>query len=938
MSRDALIVGINTYQNLPRLKAPASDAEAIAKRLEKDGDFQVIQRFPEIIQNGAPVVGQHTNLFLAGLQEALVKLFKPNGNQFPDTALFYFSGHGLRQDLGISTGYLATSDSNPNQNFFGLSLPWLRRLLEESPVRQQIIWLDCCHSGELLNFGEADPGDRGKGRDRCFIAASRAFEPAYEDLESEHSVLTRALLAGLDPNRCPNRWVDNLSLTDFINQTLRSEIQTPICNNSGEPINLTRSWQAPAIQPDVDVDLAECPYRGLSYFDCNDEDPKYFYGRTALTDQLLDQVRQSNFVAIVGASGSGKSSVLRAGLLHQLKLGRRIFGSEQWKIHIMTPGEHPLQNLALAFVDDNLSHLERADQQGKAEALIKKGADGLRQLVQSSGSERLVLVVDQFEEAFTLVRDETEREEFFACLLGALAETKKQLCIVLAMRADFVGKCLDRDYSGLADHLQQHMIAVKAMTAQEMEEAIIKPANQINLEVESELVKQILEDVEGSPGHLPLLQYTLTKLWEYRLLSNSLSLRTYQYLGGIKGTLESRATAVYEQFSAAEQTNVKYIFLALTQLGEGTEDTRRRILKQDLITAQHPETIVDTVVQRLADAKLIVTNEVIQKGVGARVATIDIAHESLIRNWSLLRNWIEQNRHQLREKHRIEAAAAEWRDRGGVRGYLLQGIPLSEAKRFQKEQAEHLPLSVLAAEFIKESLRNRCLNRLKIAGLLAILSVLPLSIGEYFWRESSIKRHSTNLSSANLIEIHRSILYLTQGCDKHRRFAGWLPLYFDKRLFGNCHPLDGTILRGVNLSSIDISGAYLDSANLRGGDFNGANLSKVNLIGANLSGANLSGANLSDADLSGANLRGSVFSGTNLRETVLNLANLSGANLSNANLSGANLSNANLSGANLFRANLLGSRSLTTQSLQASRLCNTKLPNNLALDPNRDCP
>ncbi|MDJ0706885.1 MAG: caspase family protein [Leptolyngbyaceae cyanobacterium MO_188.B28] len=186
MSRDALIVGISSYQNLPGLKAPAVDAEAIAQQLEQAGEFRV-WRIPEIIQDKAPRIGERTQVSLSELKQALVRLFKPEGRQVPDIALFYFSGHGLRDNLGVPEGYLATSDADPKQDDFGLSLCWLRRLLEESPVRQQVIWLDCCHSGELLNFGEADPGDRGKGRDRCFIAASREFEPAYEALDSAHS-------------------------------------------------------------------------------------------------------------------------------------------------------------------------------------------------------------------------------------------------------------------------------------------------------------------------------------------------------------------------------------------------------------------------------------------------------------------------------------------------------------------------------------------------------------------------------------------------------------------------------------------------------------------------------------------------------------------------------------------------------------------------------
>lgn len=174
MLRDALVVGINSYQaeGLRNLQAPAEDAEAIALILERHGEFN-IQRLPEAIdkETQKPYIATTVKLKLADLKKALVQLFKPEGHNLPDTALFYFSGHGLRDTLGIQEGFLATSDVDPNSEFYGLSLQWLRRLLQESPIRQQIIWLDCCHSGELLNFHEADPGDVGQARDRSFIAA-----------------------------------------------------------------------------------------------------------------------------------------------------------------------------------------------------------------------------------------------------------------------------------------------------------------------------------------------------------------------------------------------------------------------------------------------------------------------------------------------------------------------------------------------------------------------------------------------------------------------------------------------------------------------------------------------------------------------------------------------------------------------------------------------
>ncbi|MDX2230911.1 MAG: caspase family protein [Leptolyngbyaceae cyanobacterium bins.349] len=318
MLRDALIVGISSYQSLPTLNAPAHDAEAIAHQLEHTGDFR-ITRLPEIVQGENLRVGVKTPVTLAELESALVKLFKPKGHNVPHTALFYFSGHGLQKEAGICEGYLATSDTNPNAHFYGLSLFWLRRLLQESPVRQRIVLLDCCHSGEMLNYLEADPGARA-GTDRLFMAASREYETAYESLTGQYSVFTQALLAGLDPRRLPNGIVTNYALTDWVSNALKGESQQPLFENSGSEIILTRC-QNPltTLQSATNQDI--CPYRGLEPFD--EGHAEYFFGRESLTDQLVEKLRTGNFVAVVGASGSGKSSLVRAGLVYKLRRGRR---------------------------------------------------------------------------------------------------------------------------------------------------------------------------------------------------------------------------------------------------------------------------------------------------------------------------------------------------------------------------------------------------------------------------------------------------------------------------------------------------------------------------------------------------------------------------------------------------------------------------------------
>ena len=726
MSRDALVVGINTYTHLKKLRAPATDAEAIAQRLEQDGDFRV-RRLPEAINQpdgvNQAVVGATIPVSKSQLKRAIVELFKPDSAQIPDTALLYFSGHGTRDDLGIQEGYLASSETNPDIDNFGLSLSWLRHLLAESPVQQQIVWLDCCHSGALLvNVSDADPGNRGKGKHRCFIASSRDYQSSWQDLNSPYSVLTKALLEGLNPAQQLDRWVTNFSLTDFIHQALQGELQSPVCNNSGEPINLTRNWRVAPSKPARAIDPAPlCPYKGLEYFDDQGDDPTYFFGREALTDQLLDKVRQSNFVAIVGASGSGKSSVLRAGLLHQLKLGRRVSGSDQWQILVMRPDARPLHNLALAFVDQETSQIDRASALNQVKQLLDQGAIGLENLVATSTAPRVVLVVDQFEEVFTLCQDSDERQKFFECLLGPLAQMEQRLCVVIAMRVDFVGRCLEKDYSGLAEHIERHLVSIRPMNREELTTVVCQPAALVGLVVEPALVDQMVEDIIDEPGGLPLLEYTLTELWKEERQRNSdcLQLETYQSaLQGVRGTLDKRATAVYEtQFSKAEQAVVRRIFLALTQLGEGTEDTRRRILQQDLVTDQDSAAIVQNVLKILTDEKLVVTSKLEAKGQASEPPTVEVAHEVLIRHWHLLRDWVQTNRENLHRKRRLEYAYKEWRELAQGPTNIpeedlpwLQGAKLAEIEEWINT-THPKNLSKGEREYVEKSIEIRDLQR-----------------------------------------------------------------------------------------------------------------------------------------------------------------------------------------------------------------------------------
>ena len=833
MSRDALVVGINKYHTFPGLKAPAQDAEGIAQCLHTYGDFRV-RRMPEIIQESQPKVGQRTAITTRALESALINLFKPEGKYVPQTALFYFSGHGFQRNAGIREGYLATSDTNPETGHFGLSLFWLRRLLQESPIRQRIVILDCCHSGEILNFLEADPGAQS-GTDRLFMAASREFEAAYESLESPLSVFTEAVLKGLDPHEARDGIVSNHSLIGAVSRRLKGELQQPLFESSGSDIILTRAQSNLTLVNSFDGNTTlvdplstECPYQGLAAF--TEAEGTRFFGREDLTNQLLQRVNTQSFCAVLGASGMGKTSLVRAGLIYQLQQGKRIPNSDRWQIKYVTPADAPLQRLAAAFVDPDLDSVAQAEQLHRAEAFLQTGDGSLNRLAQASlqpvssnpstalqtvthlqpqKPNKLVLIIDQLEELLTPHPSSThqaQRDIFLQRLTDILQTPSPYLVVVVVVRNSSLEQL--SQYPMLVAALQTQALQVTPMSYEQIKATITKPAQQAELEYEQNLLYSILLDVAGAPGELALLQQTLVELWLQRQSHPTtgrpcLTMATYTQLGGIRNLLNQRATRVLEQLDTTEKQVAQRIFLALCELGEGTEDNRRCARVTELINGQFPLELVSRTLNRLASEKLIVINGEMQPqatdpqlglalpqaawpGPGqatifsqkphkklrssqpqrrqsrllkayrqrfsklpnmvqetapkAPQTSIDVVHESLIRSWGLLRQWLCEKRDVLRHQRKLEAAAYDWQQQGYPRhiDYLLTGKRLSDAESFGHRHTHEL--SALAENYITCSRQHARCCRLKTQTMrilmpCALISGMVASWGQYQWHQ-----------------------------------------------------------------------------------------------------------------------------------------------------------------------------------------------------------
>jgi len=796
MNRQALIVGINTYdtQHLKNLTSPRKDADAIAQLLIDRGNVQVsrLPAFNTPIDSTTPI-----RVTLTQLETALIQLLLPEGNQIPDTVLLYFSGYGLCKDQDRPTSFLATSDINPNRGHWGLSLSWLRDLLQQSPVREQIIWLDCYGHDEGFDLTQADPGYRGQGYSRCFIATCQSDRDGERGKwretdqanalqlnrteSNDHSQLASILLLGLNSQNHSPGWVTNYTLTDLIHQ-----LSPPLTfANAGKPILLIRNpttdpASLPALPPSVPKRF--CPYKGLAYFDYKNEDPQYFYGRETLTDQLIDHIRINNFLAVMGTSGSGKSSLIRAGLLYQIQWGQRLSGTQEWLTLIFQPGEHPLQSLARAFV--NPHNPERDYQLIQTLKLIQMGAVGLGIVIRTIAAERrVVLVVDQFEEVFTCCQDETERQQFFNCLLGGLERTDNQLCLVIGMRTDFLGHCAN--YPELVQKIQALMVTVTPMTPEELKTAITKPAQQVGVEIESDLVTQLLLDLEENTS-LPLLQFMLTQLWQRRPV-NRLMVAEYYRWGRLEGAIEKHANRVYKSFSPNKKEITKSIFLALIHLSENGQVTVQPVDPSELILSfqetsatplesvgnrgtakqageanvaesssvvhskpspsvgaglvtsgsqtgrivqpaptqstlnnQHSTKAVTAVMQQLIDAGLIVTHS------GKWNQTVvTIAHEALIQHWSKLQQWVEEKRYNTQLQRQLEAAAVEWQTQGKP-NRLLSNLTLTEAEYYR----DHLTLSALGQDLIQQTIQHKRTRRgFARGGLVIAIALLSLTTG-----------------------------------------------------------------------------------------------------------------------------------------------------------------------------------------------------------------
>lgn len=606
-----------------------------------------------------------------------------------------------------------------------LSRSWLRQQLRRATIPQQIIILDCPEATPLQDWVE--DLQLGTEQGQCLIAATSP--PDKPD------AFAQTLLETLEKANQPT----GLPVAGWISQLQKAlagtgiELDIWLSGAKGVIEVLPTRLSSRGVKHLDNFDLGICPYRGLQAFTV--DDAPYFYGRESLTQQLINHLNQDAFLAVVGASGSGKSSLVQAGLVGQLKQGKQLPGSEQWDIQVMRPGEQPLTALAGCL---NQPHLN-AEQ---IEGILHLGVDSFVYFLRSRPEPVFVLVIDQFEELFTLASS-GQRGLFLELVWGALRYASDRLKVVITLRADFITHALA--VPSLATAIQKSSILIPPQLTQEAyREVIVNPAEQVGLAVEPELIDILLGELDNAAGDLPLLEFVLEQLWEHRQ-NAQLTLNAYlNPIGGLKGALERKAQSVYDSLDPQAQRCAQWIFLSLVQFGEGSEETKRRILKSDLSIPKYAPELIENTLSTLVAAKLIVIQgareEKRAKGGGEtshwqpspEQPTIEIAHEILIRYWSTLRWWLDENRTRLLKQRQLEQAAQLWLKGNQKPEYLLQGVRLAEAEEIYIELADELPeeiqrfIEACLAE--KQRQRRETTNRLRRTQIaVAVISVMAIA-------------------------------------------------------------------------------------------------------------------------------------------------------------------------------------------------------------------
>jgi serine/threonine protein kinase/WD40 repeat protein len=541
-------------------------------------------------------------------------------------------------------------------------------------------------------------------------AALDRLRPAasvLEQLTPREQDILKLLMGGLSNSEIAEQLFVTVSTVKWYNQQLYSKLGVRSRVQAVTRAREMNLFESPPRIPQTDntdtqigvssyLAEPENPYKGLQAFRAADR--RDFFGREQLVERLLKRMDEretfSRFLAIVGPSGSGKSSLVKAGLVPALADGG-LSGSEKWFHVEMLPGAHPIDELEVALIK------VAADQGANLREQLTRDARGLirvADLILPNDDSKLILVIDQFEEVFTLVEDESSRQHFLDLIYEASTDERSRVCVIGTLRADYYDKPLQ--YHDFGEMLRKRMETILPLGAKDLERAIVGPANRVKVTFEEGLVADIVAEMTYQASALPLLQYALTELFEKRD-GLVMTHQAYQEIGGAVGALAQRADEIYLELDEKGQEFTRQLFLRLVTLGEGAEDTRRRTYRSEILSLSDDSALMEDVIDIFASYRLLS----LDNDPATRRPTVEVAHEAILREWERLRNWLSDSRTEIRQQRQLARMAQEWDRSGKESSFLLHGARLQQFEHW----VAHTELALTEEErgFVSASLEER---------------------------------------------------------------------------------------------------------------------------------------------------------------------------------------------------------------------------------------
>ncbi|KKD40042.1 caspase family protein [Limnoraphis robusta] len=699
----AVVIGINQYINgIPPLQTAVNDTKQVVKLLTEKYEYQVLS----LLDKDATL--SKLEDLLTAFTEKVLPFYKGNKTQVEpdDRILFYFAGHGIALD-GLDNadgpvGFLIPQNGERDNSETWLSMQRLHDSLIQLPCRHSLIILDCCFAGTFRWAATHREAVRSQkvyrerytrftsGCAQQVITSAAHDEKAADSLyrfgqrseNSNHSPFAELLFKGL--NGEADLMKDGVITATELYVYLQSELgkttakQTPGFaqlrhHDKGEYIFIIPGFDVNQLPSAPQLDEKNNPYKGLESFE--EGDSKKFFGRQALTEKLIEFVIESPLTVVLGASGTGKSSLVKAGLIPQLKKTQ-----QNWIVlPAIRPGESPFKSLKYALNRENLPNVEpddsvvssrgnkqkkRRDRQKDERKTLRKLLSDLSEWKKEFPDAKLLLVIDQFEEIVTLSQNNREQKIFFKGLEKALEMFSDRLRIVVTLRSDFEPQFRD---TALEQYWIKARFIVPAMTREELRQVIVEPATTKVMYFEpSTFIEQLIDEVVQMPGALPLLSFTLSELYfnyiqkvrEGTRNNRAITQEDYEELGGVSRSLTQRADWEYEGLvkrDPAYKKTIRHMMLRMIAVGGG-ELARRRVLEEELVYPEPENQRIKTAIEGFCAARLLV------KGRDTDGKSyVEPAHDVLVRGWQKLIVWERESQEDLILQRRLTPAAFEWK-------------------------------------------------------------------------------------------------------------------------------------------------------------------------------------------------------------------------------------------------------------------------------------